>query len=137
MKKEQKTIAKIKKTWYNPVVLEICHHSLAARTPASHAGDRSSILRGGTKYKSRKIKSSCFLFVFTTREYARHFIGSALARVIQRLTKSHEHNYYLKQKRLVVKPRRICDPDKNRLRVFSVVLVRSAEHCIALRTPRA
>ena len=36
------------------------HHSLAVRTPASHAGDRSSILRGGTKRVVRPL----FLLLF-------------------------------------------------------------------------
>ena len=48
------------------IVIQIWHHSLAARTPASHAGDRSSILRGATKQKTTNY--GCFFCLPSPQE---------------------------------------------------------------------
>ena len=50
-----------KQTTYAIIRLFIWHHSLAARTHASHAWDRSSILRGATN-KKEMVKTISFLF---------------------------------------------------------------------------
>ena len=68
------------------IVTQIWHHSLAARTPASHAGDRSSILRGATNIrKGREFPS--FSYVNATIESARQAKrASALVQALRRTT---------------------------------------------------
>ena len=44
----------------------VWHHSLAARTHASHAWDRSSILRGATN-KNKSQRKLALIFVCTTK----------------------------------------------------------------------
>ena len=58
-----KTIANLIARMLYYGLLNIWHHSLAARTSASHAEDRSSILRGATKIAWRTRKCLSFFHV--------------------------------------------------------------------------